>query len=127
MEALSNNAPCVVVVDDDPAARDSFGALLQNAGYDVHLFESCERFLMEATQHQPACMLLDARFPGMSGLGLLDALREAGLTVRTVFVMGRFDASTRARAQRHPNVVRVLDKPMGANEIVDAVRRAIGA
>ncbi len=126
MDAMAHNTPLrIVVVDDDPAARDSFGALLQNEGYDVRLFDSCEAYLKEAVHGHADCLVLDARFPSMSGLNCLDALQRIGVAVRTVFVMGRFDATTRARAMRHPNVVRVLDKPMEAGELVAAVRDAV--
>ena len=120
----SEPGPCVAIVDDDPAALESFGALLDSAGYTTRLFHSCEAFLSASRDLHCACLLLDARFMGMSGTDLLAQLERAGSHIRTVFVMGRFDAATRARAIRYPAVVGVLDKPVNTADLLKAVRQA---
>lgn len=114
----------VAVVEDDEAALESFGALLEAAGYETSLHRSCEAYLAQAAHH-PACLVLDARFEGMSGLDLLDALRRAGRDTPTVFVMGWFDPTVRVRAMRFPAVVDVLDKPIASASLFAAVRSAV--
>jgi two-component system response regulator FixJ len=116
----------VAVIDDDEAARESFGALLEAAGYAPSLFRSCESFLAEAST-DPRCLVLDARFEGMSGLELLGALRQQRREKPTVFVMGWFDLTVRTRAIRFPGVVQVLDKPIAAGALFAAVRAAVSA
>lgn len=115
----------VVVIDDDPAALESFGVLLESEGLSPSLFASCELFLAEQIPAGPVCLLLDARFPQMSGLDLLEVLHREGRALPTVFVIGGFDASARARALRFPSVVDVLYKPVGATELFGAIRQAL--
>jgi FixJ family two-component response regulator len=122
----SRSAPgSVVVIDDDSAALESFGALLESDGLSPLLYASCEQFLAGERPSGLACLLLDARFPQMSGLELLDVLHREGRALPTVFVMGRFDGSARARALRFPSVVEVLYKPVGATELFGAIRQAL--
>ena len=116
----------VAVIDDDEAARESFGALLEAAGYAPSLFCSCESFLAEATT-DPQCLVLDARLEGMSGLELLGALHQQGRAKPTVFVMGWFDLTVRTRATPFAGVVQVLDKPIAADALFAAVRAAVAA
>lgn len=122
----AESGPRVAIVDDDRAALESFGALLDSAGYTTCLFESCEAFLLASSDLQGACLLLDARFIGMSGTDLLAQLERSGARIPTVFVMGRFDSATRARALRYPSVIRVLDKPVSTSDLLEAVRLAAG-
>ncbi len=120
-----SSSPRVSVVDDDPAALDSFGALLESAGYDVRLYGSCEDFLSSDISERGQVLLLDARFPNMAGLDLLARLRDGRDHIPTLFVMGRFDQATRLRAMRDPAVVRVLDKPVDTSELLTAVKAAL--
>lgn len=117
--------PRISVVDDDPAALDSFGALFEAAGYDVRLYRSCEEFLASELSERGQVLLLDARFPSMAGIELLARLRDGSDPIPTLFVMGRFDQSTRLRALRDPAVVRVLDKPVDTYELLLAVKTAL--
>jgi FixJ family two-component response regulator len=63
--------PTVMVIDDDPGVRDSLGKLLRSAGFRVSLFGSVSEFLAADCPESPACMVLDVRLPGQSGLELM--------------------------------------------------------
>jgi FixJ family two-component response regulator len=62
--------PIVIVVDDDPGVRDSLGKLLRSAGFRVNLLGSVSEFLAADRPEGPACLVLDVRLPGQSGLEL---------------------------------------------------------
>jgi FixJ family two-component response regulator len=114
----------VFIVEDDDAARHSLAASLEALGCVVKTFASCESFLAHAKQARPGCLLLDYHFEGLSGLGLLDNLRDAGIFVPTVLFTGKFGAFLKRRATNYPEVVAVLDKPLDGRPLLDALRRA---
>ncbi len=114
----------VFVVDDDSAALESFGAVLESGGLAPVLFPSCERFLHSKPASNSGCLLLDANFGGMSGLQLLGTMQSQGIEFPTIFVIGRFDAATQSRALHTPGVVAVLHKPVTREALLQAVQAA---
>ena len=54
------------VIDDDSSARKEIARLLRAAGYNVHVFDSANKFLETLDEHSSECILLDIRMPGMS-------------------------------------------------------------
>src|SRR2546423_8431452 len=66
-----------MVIDDDPGVRDSLGKLLQSAGFRVSLLGSVSEFLAADRPEGPACLVLDVRLPGQSGLELQRELAGA--------------------------------------------------
>src|SRR6478736_2060404 len=65
---VQETSPTVLVVDDDPDLRDSLGCLLRSAGLTTQLFESIPDFLHSKRPEGSACLVLDVRLPGASGL-----------------------------------------------------------
>jgi CheY-like chemotaxis protein len=69
----------VCIVDDDPSVRTSLTRLIRGAQYRVEPFASASEFLARSPQHDgPACLVLDVRMPGLTGLDLQDALASTG-------------------------------------------------
>ena len=66
-----------MVIDDDPGVRDSLGKLLRSAGFRVSLLGSVSEFLEADRPEGPACLVLDVRLPGQSGLELQRELAGA--------------------------------------------------
>ena len=60
--------PTVLIIDDDPALRESLGRLLRSVGLDTRLFVSISDFLNADPPDGPTCLVLDVRLPGRSGL-----------------------------------------------------------
>ena len=81
----------VYVVDDDEAVRDSLRFLLEASGYEVQPFDSAEAFLAGFDSASLACLILDVRMPGMSGLELQEELARRGVTLPIVFITGHGD------------------------------------
>jgi FixJ family two-component response regulator len=71
---MHHSPPRVFVVDDDHSVRKALGRLLRAAGYETELFEAAEAYLARAAPEPPACLLLDIRMPGMTGLELQRAI-----------------------------------------------------
>jgi FixJ family two-component response regulator len=85
----------VFVVDDDEAVRDSLRWLLEANGYRVQCFSSAEQFIDAWQPHthpgQIACLILDVRMSGMSGLELQERLIADNASLPIVFVTGHGD------------------------------------
>lgn len=112
------------VVDDDEAARDSLGMLLESAGYKVETFSSGRGFLERAGPLPIGCALIDIRMPELGGLELQEALKERGVDVPIVFVTGHADVPVAVRAMR-AGAIDFVEKPFTAEIILNAVERAL--
>jgi FixJ family two-component response regulator len=84
------NGEVVYVVDDDSSVRRALSALLQTVGLDVETFPSAPAFLAHAMPDRPACLILDIRLRGSSGLDLQAALKEAGRDIPIIFITATF-------------------------------------
>ena len=76
------------LVDDDRAVLDSLGFMLESCDIAVRGFDDGERFLAEVALHQPACLILDCRMPGLSGPELQQRLKEAQSPIAILFLTG---------------------------------------
>ncbi|MGN6653523.1 MAG: oxygen response regulator transcription factor FixJ, partial [Trinickia sp.] len=95
MSSPATSQETVFVVDDDEAVRDSLRWLLEANGYRVQCFSSAEQFLeaYQPAQHagQIACLILDVRMSGMSGLELQERLIAEDAALPIIFVTGHGD------------------------------------
>jgi FixJ family two-component response regulator len=118
------NGDVVYVVDDDSSVRRALSLLLQTVGLDVETFPSAQAFLAQATPDRPACLVLDIRLRGSSGLDLQTALKEAGRDIPIIFITGHGDVPTTVRAMKS-GAVDFLEKPFNDQELLDCVQRAL--
>lgn len=114
----------VHIVDDDAAVRDSLALLLSLRGYRTALFESAEAFLGAVRADWTGCILADIRMPGLSGLELQHALRDAGIGMPVVIVTGHGDVAS-ARQAFQADAVDFLEKPFDEDGPVAAVEAAL--
>src|SRR5262245_32270703 len=90
----------VAIVDDDAAISGSLAGLLESMGFNVSTFSDAGEFLNTAPDHNLACILLDVRLRGLSGLDLQDQLSMSGSKVPIVFMSGFADVSISVRAMK---------------------------
>ena len=122
MTALSRR---VFVVDDDSSVRRSVERLLRSAGYAVETFESAEAFLAtRKDERDPACLVLDVKMPGVTGLDLQERLLDAKSALAIVFITGHGDIPMSVRAVKR-GAVDFLAKPFQDTELLDAVAQAL--
>jgi len=119
------NHPRIAVVDDDESVREALKGLLRSAGYAVAVFASAEAFLTSGQVDDPACLVLDVRMPGMSGVDLQDRLRASRIAVPVVFMTAHADANVRARVLA-AGAVDLLQKPFGDQALLGAIEKALG-
>jgi FixJ family two-component response regulator len=103
----------VGIVDDDPSVRKGLARLVKSAGYRVEVFASAHEFLTRPPREDPACLLIDIRMPGLTGLELQDALAIAGRRMSIVFVSGHGDVVGSVKAMKG-GAVDFLTKPVDA-------------
>jgi FixJ family two-component response regulator len=120
---MSAGGPDVAIVDDDASVRRGVARLLRLAGYSVRAFTSAREFL-EQSQPSPACLVVDVRMPGQTGLDLQSALLAAGRDVPIVFITGHDDIPVAVRAMK-AGAVDFLAKPFDEKDLLAAVAQAV--
>jgi FixJ family two-component response regulator len=116
--------PIVFVVDDDPSVRRSIERLIQSTGFRVETFQSAAEFLRRPRPEGPACLVLDVRLPGLSGLDLQRELTNAGIQLPIIFITAHGDIPMTVRAMKG-GAVEFLTKPFRTEHLLYAVRAAI--
>lgn len=114
----------VSIVDDDESLRRSLRNLLMSVGFRVETFETAEDFLQSAHRGDTACLVLDLRMPGMSGLDLLVHLAATGARIPAIILTAHSDDETRRRTLQ-AGAVAFLGKPFQGEALLGAVRGAL--
>ena len=118
---MADANPTVLVVDDDPDLRQSVGRLLRSLGLDAQLFASIADFLNSDPPDGPACLVLDVRLPGKSGLDLQRELAAANRELPIIFITGHGDIPMTVQAMKG-GAIEFLTKPFRDQELLDAVQ-----
>src|SRR6185437_3519400 len=114
----------VVIVDDDELVRQALESVLKAAGFKTKTFGSAEDFLDSIPMNGTACLILDVRLPGMSGIELQRRLRAKNSEVPIIFVTAHGDASARDRAME-AGATSFLNKPVRRQTLLDAIDAAL--
>lgn len=121
----SSGVPIVAVVDDDESVRESLAGLAESVGYETALFASAEEFLHPVNRRDSlACLILDVRLPGMSGVELYRRLVLSPRSIPTIFITAHADPEM-DKYRSKPGVIAVLYKPFQPEALLQAVRKAI--
>ena len=118
------SVPTVFVVDDDASVREALSSLIRSAGLRVEVFSSAREFLRVKASDKPACLVLDVRLPGLSGMDLQRDLVEANNPIPIIFITGHGDIPMSVRAMK-AGAAEFLTKPFRDQDLLDAIRQAI--
>jgi FixJ family two-component response regulator len=116
--------PSVFVIDDDPQVRSALKFLFESAGLGVETLASAMAFLERPAHPGPSCLVLDLELPELNGLEVQERLARAGVSIPIVFLSGRADVPSTAKAMRD-GAVDFLVKPVDDSRLLDAVTRAL--
>ena len=116
--------PIVFAVDDDPSMREALSRLFRSIGMRAKIFTSAQDFLKFTRPDAPACLVLDVRLPGLSGLDLQRELAAADCTLPIIFITGHGDIPMSVEAMK-AGAVEFLTKPFRDQTLLDAVQKAI--
>ena len=92
--------PIVFIIDDDRLIREGLQSLIKSVGLRVETFASAQDFLAAKRPDAPACLVLDVRMPGLSGLDLQAKLGEANIQIPIIFITGHGDIPMSVRAMK---------------------------
>jgi FixJ family two-component response regulator len=118
------SAPTVFVVDDDASMREAISSLIRSVGLRVELFSAAKDFLRMKRPDAPACLVLDVRLPGLSGLELQRELLAANNDIPIIFITGHGDIPMSVCAMK-AGAVEFLPKPFRDQDLLDAIHLAI--
>jgi len=116
----------ISIVDDEESIREAIESLLRSVGFRTQTFASAEQFLQSDQIETTACLILDVRMPGMSGLELQRQLMATQYRIPIVFVTAHGDEEARARALQE-GAVEFLLKPFSEEALLNAIQRALPA
>jgi FixJ family two-component response regulator len=117
-------APLISIVDDDDSLRNSLNNLIRSVGLCVQGFSSAEEFLNSNQLHDTACLILDVRMPGMSGLDLQRQLVASNCRIPIIFITSHGDGDAQARALE-AGAVDFLYKPFREEALLKAIDSAL--
>ena len=114
----------VFVVDDNASVREALDSLIRSAGLRVETFACGRDFLRHPRPGVPACVVLDVRLPGRSGLQIQRELASAGLSLPVIFITGHGDIPMSVRAMK-AGAVEFLTKPFRDEDLLNAIHAAL--
>ena len=121
---MTEAAPIVFVVDDDPSVRRAIKRLIGSEGLQVELFGSAQEFLKSRRPDAPSCLVLDIKLPGISGLDFQPQLAAAGIRIPIIFITAHGDIPMTVRAMK-AGAVEFLTKPFRDRDLLDAIQIAL--
>jgi FixJ family two-component response regulator len=114
----------IAIVDDDQSVQSALQDLMEADGLSARSFGSAEEFLQSGLQRKTACLIVDIRMPGMSGLELQAKLKEGRFDTPIIFITAHGDARVRMHAMRE-GAAEFLVKPFDNQVLLSRVRAAL--
>jgi len=121
---MSEPEPIVFVVDDDLSVRRSTERLIRSIGLEVQTFTSAREFLKNPRPARPACLVLDVRLPGLSGMDLQHELTQSGIHIPIIFITAHGDIPMSVRAMKG-GAVEFLTKPFLDQDLLAGIQEAV--
>lgn len=121
---MRETEPIVFIVDDDESVRKALSRLIKSVGLKVETFSSANDFLKRDPYDGPACLVLDIRMPGLSGLDLQTELAKSKRTLSIIFITGHANIPMSVQAIK-AGAVDFLEKPFEEQTLLDAIHLAI--
>lgn len=120
-----SQSPLISVVDDDVLMQESTTRLLRSFKFNVKALASAEEFLNSDSLAKTACLILDLRLPGISGLELQRQLISQNLRLPIIFVTAHGEETQRTQALA-AGAVAFLYKPFDEHDLLNAINSALG-
>jgi FixJ family two-component response regulator len=124
VRVVKHPEPIVFVVDDDASMREALASLLGSLGMRVVCFASAQEFLQHPRPGNPACLVLDVRMPGLSGLDLQRELAIHPEPIPIIFITAHGDIPMAVGAMK-AGAVEFLSKPFREQDLLQAIQRAV--
>ena len=114
----------VYIVDDDISVRKAMKRLIRSADMEAKTFASTPEFLSSKFQEQNACLIVDVKMPGQSGLELQEKLIARGSKLPVIFITG-FDSPASRDQAKKAGAAGYLKKPVDDQALLDTIQWAL--
>jgi FixJ family two-component response regulator len=114
----------VILVEDDEGLRAALKRVLRAWGFETKAFASAEDALADSDLDWPDCLVVDLNLPALSGLDLVDRLRQRGVTAPAVMISAQDEARVRDELRRR-GIRHFLPKPFLGSALVRTVDAAL--
>jgi two-component system response regulator FixJ len=118
------NDSVVHVIDDDQAVRESLSFLLKSAGLSVATYESATSFLRQLSETTTGCVITDVRMPDLSGIDLLNRLKDMRVRLPVIVITGHADVPLAVQAMKS-GALEFFEKPFDDEILLTAVKAAL--
>ncbi|MBX9777316.1 MAG: response regulator [Xanthobacteraceae bacterium] len=123
--SITRDCRTVLIVDDDPAVRNSLQFMLEIEGFVVRAYARGSDLLNDPHMPETGCLVIDYRLPSMNGLDLLSELRRRKVELPAILVTT--DPSSSLRAQTAAAGALLIEKPLLTEALFDGIRAAMQA
>ena len=113
----------ILIVDDDPAVRESLKFDLETEGLTVQTYAGGRQFLARQCFEDAACLVLDCKMPDMDGFAVLAELTARNVRLPVILMTAPVTEAVRRRA-RGANLFNLLEKPLLNRVLAENIRRA---
>jgi len=116
--------PLISIVDDDDSLRNSLDNLIRSVGFRTQGFPSAEAFLSSNQARDTACLILDVRMPGITGIELQRHMLASNWRIPIIFITSHADDDARTQAIE-AGAVDFLYKPFREENLLNAIDAAL--
>jgi two-component system response regulator FixJ len=121
---MQADKPCIYIIEDDEAVRDSLALVLDSVGYQVKQFATADAFLSFYNPNLSGCIVLDIRMPGMDGMELQMRLNTLNSILPIIFVTGHGDVPMAVEAMQR-GALDFVQKPYREQELLGKITAAL--
>jgi two-component system, LuxR family, response regulator FixJ len=123
LRAADGASHVILVVDDDSAVRNSLKFMIEVEGFEVNAYSSAQELLNEDSLPANSCLVTDYHMPDMTGLELVDQLRDRQISIPAILMTANPTEILRNRAAAAG--ISIIDKPLLGDRLLDAIRKAL--
>src|SRR5262245_12629323 len=124
MDATPVDERVIGIVDDDESVRMAIRSLLRSLGFKVEMFGSAEDLLGSGRLDDIACLIVDLRLPGMSGVDIQRQLLAAKRARPIIFISAHADPVAQRQALT-AGALAFLRKPCSERALIEAIRSGL--
>jgi FixJ family two-component response regulator len=110
----------IAIIDDDLRVLESLVNLLASFGYKAESYKSAEQFLGSDTLSRTSCIVTDVEMQQMSGLGLLQFLKNRNCAVPVIIITGKPSARSE-EFYLEKGAVGFFRKPVDGDALVELI------
>jgi DNA-binding response OmpR family regulator len=115
----------IAILDDDPSIRSALARLLKEKGMVVNPYATGGQLFEALALEQPDCLILDLQMPEMSGLDVLNRLRQQGFCIPTIILTAHEEAGSRETCLS-AGAAEYLHKPLNADLLTQTIEGVLG-